>query len=158
MFVIVQMFYMFTMLTSMYVFYIFQVNHSSFPFTNQGSVVGGPAQTTPEDTDLALANSASLQTAPNTYTGSGPSTSTGAQNTESVTHNGKGHDVASSSTPAHYHPHTETNTYSQIVPTAPIAISPSAPPVSEMVGDGPIHSPLNGNFGFSGEIFFSPRM
>lgn len=130
-----------------------QVTHPAFPFNNQGSVVGGPAQTTPEDADLALAISASLQSAsgvaPNTYPGSGSSTSAGwtnptCKNSETATHNGKSqweiHDVGTSSTPAHYHPHTETNTYSQIVPTAPIA-SPSAPPVSEMVDEGPVHYP-----------------
>ncbi|KAJ9546954.1 hypothetical protein OSB04_019497 [Centaurea solstitialis] len=121
-----------------------QVIHPSFPFNNQGSVVGGPAQTTPpEDTDLALAISASLQTAsaaaPNTYAGSGASTSAGwtnpiAEKSETAAHNGMSHDVEPLSS------HTETDAYSQIVPTAPI-VPPSAPPVSDMVDDGPIHYP-----------------
>ncbi|KVH91505.1 putative E3 ubiquitin-protein ligase XBAT35 isoform X1 [Cynara cardunculus var. scolymus] len=136
-----------------------QVIHASFPFNNQGADVEGPAQTTPEDADLALAISASLQSAsgvrpvpPNTYPGSGSSTSAGwtnstSQNSETATHNGKSkweiHDVGTSSTTTHYHPHTDTNTYSQIVPTAPITPPsvPSAPPVSDMVDDGPIHYP-----------------
>ncbi|KAJ0607998.1 hypothetical protein HanPSC8_Chr03g0106681 [Helianthus annuus] len=68
-----------------------QVTHSAFPFNNQASVVG-PPQTTPEDPELALAITASLQsssevglTAPNTYHGSSSTTPSGSTNP--TTHN-----------------------------------------------------------------------
>ncbi|KAJ0769947.1 putative transcription factor C2H2 family [Helianthus annuus] len=131
-----------------------QVTHSAFPFNNQASVVG-PPQTTPEDPELALAITASLQsssavgpTAPNTYHGSSSSTPSGSTNptTHNIDNNKKTQceieDVGTSSTPISYHPHSDTNTYSQIVPTAPMNIdAPSAPPLPDIVDDGPIHYP-----------------
>ncbi|KAJ0803125.1 putative transcription factor C2H2 family [Helianthus annuus] len=131
-----------------------QVTHSAFPFNNQGSVVG-PPQTTPEDPELALAITASLQsssavgpTAPNTYHGSSSSTPSGSTNptTHNIDNNKKTQcaieDVGTSSSPISYHPHSDTNTYSQIVPTAPMNIdAPSAPPLPDIVDDGPIHYP-----------------
>ncbi|KAJ0937896.1 putative transcription factor C2H2 family [Helianthus annuus] len=131
-----------------------QVTHSAFPFNNQASVVG-PPQTTPEDPELALAITASLQsssavgpTAPNTYHGSSSSTPSGSTNptTHNIDNNKKTQceieDVGTSSAPISYHPHSDTNTYSQIVPTAPMNIdAPSAPPLPDIVDDGPIHYP-----------------
>ncbi|KAJ0775603.1 putative transcription factor C2H2 family [Helianthus annuus] len=136
------------------IFYISQVTHSAFPFNNQASVVG-PPQTTPEDPELALAITASLQsssavgpTAPNTYHGSSSSTPSGSTNptTHNIDNNKKTQceieDVGTSSAPISYHPHSDTNTYSQIVPTAPMNIdAPSAPPLPDIVDDGPIHYP-----------------
>ncbi|KAI3804301.1 hypothetical protein L1987_25740 [Smallanthus sonchifolius] len=136
-----------------------QVMHSAFPFNNQTPNVAPPTQTTPEDPELALAISASLQsssavgpTAPNTYPASGSTTSPGLTNptTHNNDHSKKTQweiqDVGTSSTPISYHPHSDTNTYSQIVPTAPINIGappsvPSAPPLPDMVDDGPVHYP-----------------
>lgn len=86
---------------------------------------------------------------PNTYTGSG-STNPASQNSETSAHKKKSqweiHDVGTSSTPISYHPHTDSNTYSQIVPTAPInqvapPSIPSAPPMPDMEYDGPVHYP-----------------
>ncbi|KAI3756702.1 hypothetical protein L1987_56524 [Smallanthus sonchifolius] len=135
-----------------------QVMHSAFPFNNQ-TPNAPPSQTAPEDPELALAISASLHsssavgpTAPNTYPACGSTTSPGLTNP--TTHNNDHiiktkweiQDVGTSSTPISYHPHSDTNTYSQIVPTAPINIGappsvPSAPPLPDMVDDGPIHYP-----------------
>ncbi|KAJ0594779.1 putative transcription factor C2H2 family [Helianthus annuus] len=131
-----------------------QVTHSAFPFNNQASIVG-PPQTTPEDPELALAITASLQsssavgpTAPNTYHGSSSSTPSGSTNptTHNIDNNKKTQceieDVGTSSAPIGYHPHSDTNTYSQIVPTAPMNVdAPSAPPLPDIVDDGPIHYP-----------------
>ncbi|KAI3829057.1 hypothetical protein L1987_03171 [Smallanthus sonchifolius] len=132
------------------------------PFNNQGSNVGPPAQTTPKEPELALPINASLQsgsevgpTAPNNYTASRSTTSPGltnltTQNSETAGHNKKIqheiHDVGTSSTTISYHPHSDTNIYSQVVPTAPINIDtppmvPSAPLLPEMVDNGPVHYP-----------------
>lgn len=125
-----------------------QVTHPSFPFNNQAANVGPPpAQTTSEDTEIALAISASLQsgsavrpTAPVTYTGS-------SSGTNPTTHNGKKQMEIHNAGTSSYHPHTDSNTYSQIIPTAPSNIPPSlisipsAPPLPEMVDDGPVHYP-----------------
>ncbi|KAK9059062.1 hypothetical protein SSX86_021681 [Deinandra increscens subsp. villosa] len=136
-----------------------QVMHSAFPFNNQTSYAGPPTQTTPEDPELALAINASLQSssavapmAPDTNQASSSTTSPGWTNhdTHNKDHNKKNkweiEDVGTSSTPVSYHPPSDTNTYSQIVPTAPInmdapASVPSAPPLPDMVDDGPVHYP-----------------
>ncbi|KAJ0672888.1 putative transcription factor C2H2 family [Helianthus annuus] len=95
-------------------------------------------QTTPEVRESALPVNAAFQsgsevrpTAPNTYPASGSTITT--QNGETAA-------------PISYHPHSDTNTYSQIVPTAPINIVtppsvPSAPLLPEMMDDGPVHYP-----------------
>ncbi|KAK9068151.1 hypothetical protein SSX86_012262 [Deinandra increscens subsp. villosa] len=127
---------------------ISQVMHPAFLINNQGSNVGLPAQTTPEDPELALPINDSFQsgsqlgpTAPNTYLASGSTTSPGVDNKKTQW---EIHDVGTSSTPISYHPYSDTNTYSQIVPTAPINVGapplvPSAPLLP--VDDGPVHYP-----------------
>ncbi|XP_071686052.1 putative E3 ubiquitin-protein ligase XBAT35 [Rutidosis leptorrhynchoides] len=132
-----------------------QVAHPAYPFNNQGSNVGPPVQTATEDPALAQAITASLQygsvpgpTGPDTYTGSG-STNPASENSD---HNKKSKceindaGTSSTSTPISYHPHTDSNTYTQIVPTAPInhvapSLIPSAPPMPDMEYDGPINYP-----------------
>lgn len=127
--------------------------HPSFPFNNQVPNIGAPAQTTAEDPELAMAITASLQsdsavrpTAPNTHPPSS-STTPSTQNSENGKKKWENYEAGTSSTTTDYHPNTDTNTYSQIVPTAPInAITPSsipsAPPMPDMVDDdGPIHYP-----------------
>ncbi|KAM0069484.1 putative transcription factor C2H2 family [Helianthus debilis subsp. tardiflorus] len=117
-----------------------QVMHPAITFNNQGSNVGPPAQTTPEVRESALPVNAAFQsgsevrpTAPNTYHASGSASTITTQNGETAA-------------PISYHPHSDTNTYSQIVPTAPINIVtppsvPSAPLLPEMMDDGPVHYP-----------------
>ncbi|KAD4178189.1 hypothetical protein E3N88_26780 [Mikania micrantha] len=125
------------------------VTHSAFPFNYQTSNVGPPTQTAPEDPESC---STVGSTAPNTYQASGSTTSLGLAN-PGIHKNGHNkkmpleiQDVGTSSTPISYHPHSDANTYSQIVPTAPINIDapplvPSAPPLPDMVDDGPVHYP-----------------
>ena len=125
--------------------YTSQVMHPAFPINNQGPNVGPAAPTTTtEDPELAMAISASLQsssvarpTAPATHVSSGSTPSAGSGDT--TPHNKKTekwetHDVgASSSASTSYHPHTDNNAYAQIVPTAP--------PLPDIVDDGPIRYP-----------------
>ncbi|KAI7742906.1 hypothetical protein M8C21_031331 [Ambrosia artemisiifolia] len=139
-----------------------QVMHPAILFNNQGSNVGLRAETRQEDSELALPVNTSLQsgfevrpTAPNAYPASASTNSNGwtnaaTQNGEIAGHNTKTqqeiHDVGASSTPISYHPYSDTNTYSQIVPTAPINVItppsvPSAPLLPESVDDGPVHYP-----------------
>ncbi|XP_071732480.1 putative E3 ubiquitin-protein ligase XBAT35 isoform X2 [Rutidosis leptorrhynchoides] len=133
-----------------------QVVRPAFPFNNQDSIVVPAAQTATEDPASAQAITMSIQSGsvvgpavPDTYTSSG-STSPASQNSETSAYDKKSgceiNDVGTSSTQISYHPNTDSNTYSQIVPTAPVnqvapSLIPSAPPIPDMEYDGPIHYP-----------------
>ncbi|KAI3504075.1 hypothetical protein L1887_32619 [Cichorium endivia] len=110
-----------------------QVTHpESFPFNNQPPATAPPTQTPPANTESTLALT----------TPADPTT----QHNEKTKWATNDVATASTSTSTSYHPHTEYNTYSQIVPTAPINPTappavPSAPPISDMVDDGPVHYP-----------------
>nr|XP_043628365.1 putative E3 ubiquitin-protein ligase XBAT35 isoform X2 [Erigeron canadensis] len=139
-----------------------QVMHPAFPFNNQRLIAGPPSQTTPGNPGSTLPSRASLQSgsvvtpmAPATHTASSSNNFPGEAKpdtpvTDTALVNGKKQcevqDVGTSSTPVGYHPHTDSNTYSQIVPTTPNNVIsqssiPSAPPLPDMMDDGPIHYP-----------------
>ncbi|CAH1412423.1 unnamed protein product [Lactuca virosa] len=122
-----------------------QVMHPSFPFNNQQSAIG-PPQATQMDTESPLAMTTTTTTTtlqsgsvvPPTPTPTAPTTYPTSTPTNKK-NKWENNDEATTSTS--YHPHTEYNTYSQIVPTAPPMV-PSAPPLSDMVDDdGPVHYP-----------------
>ncbi|KAL4567510.1 hypothetical protein LXL04_023095 [Taraxacum kok-saghyz] len=119
-----------------------QVMHPSFPFNNQASAIGPPTQT-PTTTVSSPPITTTIQpTPPPSSSSSSTSTTTTTTNNEKTKWTTTNDNEATSSNS--YHPHTEYNTYSQIVPTAPInpATAPSAPPISDMVvDDGPVHYP-----------------
>ncbi|KAL8210252.1 hypothetical protein R6Q57_006984 [Mikania cordata] len=121
-----------------------QVRNPAFSFNKQDSNVEPPATRQP--------GSEVGPSATNTYFASGSTgwTNPITQNDETEVHNKKTqpetHNVGTSSTSVSYHPHSDTNIYSQIVPTAPAIIGappsvPSAPLLPEVVDDGPIHYP-----------------
>ncbi|KAK1418882.1 hypothetical protein QVD17_28032 [Tagetes erecta] len=122
-----------------------QAIHPAILFNNQGTNVRPPAQTPPENPELALPINTSHQsgsdvglTARNTYVASGSTTSPSWTNTTTQNSETAGH--------ISYHPHSDTNIYSQIVPAAPVDIGappsvPSAPLLPDMVDDGPVHYP-----------------
>ncbi|KAL7609549.1 hypothetical protein Lser_V15G13887 [Lactuca serriola] len=123
-----------------------QVMHPSFPFNNQQSAIG-PPQTTPLDTESPLAMTTTTATTTTLQSGSvvpptpTPTAPTTYPDSTPTNKKNKWENNDEATTSTSYHPHTEYNTYSQIVPTAPPMV-PSAPPLSDMVDDdGPIHYP-----------------
>ncbi|XP_076934315.1 putative E3 ubiquitin-protein ligase XBAT35 [Bidens hawaiensis] len=117
----------------------------------QPSSAAGPAAASSAAGPTAP-SSAVVPTAPNTYHASSSTASPSSTDPATYKSDTKKQkqceiqDEGTSSTTISYHPSSDTNTYTQIVPTAPINSDapptvPSAPPLPDIVDDGPVHYP-----------------